>query len=386
MATPIDKDYVCVIDEGQKKPISPITHTKTIWDEQKQKYVDVILKDLENTVGLPVTTSLDITEEGKFALDAKAGHRLNELCEKVFRSADDARDYLASVVGIDNPEDYNLTTLANKVREYMNSLGQVITNKGGQSFSNPTFPQLMSGLNNMKNVMHEYTYTFYLSYNDLACSWDYNKNGSGIMDHYEPWGSSDKKRNYVICLSKATLMRLSGKNYIPPYDNIHKAEFDYPVWETKYTTNNQKVHYKSYIRDYSSYFYSNMKGGRGCPCMSLEEIYDMEGSEDVSINSRFLFRGTYDGYTDGDKYYSPFNAFNHLGDLYNPNQLYVRIDPDAIKQYWSYFIWYNNLNTSYYTKSQLSNLKNMRGETTYNGVNFGVRVGIPFTLKLMTIE
>lgn len=241
MTTPIDKDYVCVIEDGQKKPISPITHTKTVWDEQKQKYIDSIIKDLEYTVGLPVTTSLDITEEGKYALDAVAGHRLNELLEKVFQSADDARNYFARIVGISDPENYNLTTLTNKVREYMNKMAQVIIDKGGKCPTNPTFDDLINSMLGLKNVIREYEYTFYLSYNDLAKSWENNKNGTGIMNYYEPLpkvgDTKDSKRNFIICLSREMLMNLSGKNYIPPQENIFMTQFLYPEYDV---TNKKK--------------------------------------------------------------------------------------------------------------------------------------------------
>ena len=402
MTTPIDKDYVCVIDQGQKKPISPITHTKTVWDEEKQKYIDSIIKDLEYTVGLPVTTSLDITEEGKYALDAVAGHRLNEICEKVFQSADNARNYFARIVGIDNPENYNLTTLANKVREYMNELGKAINEKGGNCPTDPTFPDLISCLRNAKYTIKEYEYTFWLSYNDLAKSWKNNKNGSGIMEHYEPWDSNkdhnktyDSQRNFIICLSDNMIMQLSEK-YNFPSGEIILSQFLYPYWETNYAKDYPTEHYKYIIRHYDDSFYEIFNGYTGVysPCRSVEETFNSNlGYQKVNkVEQRHLYHRAYDdnnswdGFSyEGKRYYAPLNAFGNIDapiDCYNSDLLYVRLKADNIKSYWSYFLYSNDLNTKNYEKKDINRLKDIRGYDTV----FNMKIGVPFTLRLLARE
>ena len=396
MTTPIDKDYVCVIDQGQKKPISPITHTKTVWDEEKQKYIDSIIKDLEYTVGLPVTTSLDITEEGKYALDAVAGHRLNEICEEVFQSADDARNYFARIVGISDPENYNLTTLTNKVRDYMNKMAQVINNKSGKCPSNPTFDDLINSMLGLKNVLREYEYTFYLSYNDVMYSWKNNQNGTGIMDPYEPWAKNDNK-NYIIFLSKKTLLKLSGKDYIPPSDNIIMAQFLYPEWQTKFNQFRSPIeHSCSYMRNYYAP-YSCPGWIYAYPCMSVYTQIDPEKDKDTTekVNSRYIYKEDLYGEKFGwdrdiqSPAHSPLNAFKKFGQYWDDNHLYVRLESNYIRQYWTYFLWDNGFDTTNFTKEQLKNLKDMRGECEiedkYGGTNTYF-MGIPFTLKLLALE
>ena len=381
MGEVIGKGYACKNENGVKKPVSVTTHTKTVWDESRKKYLDTIIHELENYTGLPTTTSLNITEEGKYALDAVAGHKFYDLCQQVFQSADSARNVLASAIGIENKQDYNLSQLSELVKKGMNDIASTIRNKGGVCDDKITFQSLINGINTIQGGLRKTVYNFNLSYNDVAKSWDNQKSGNTIMEYYEPKAKStdsyidDSQRNWIICLSRKTLMRLSGVNFIPKQQDIIYSEFDYPRWESwdkekkEYSSNYYTIH-KNYTCDF---------GFEGSPtCITcLEKHYYESGVTKTSVNSNHRFRyskktsrnATYDGYDteSGKRYYTPLNTFwsawtnNDYFPMYYYDELYVRLKSDYIKGYWKGLMRDNFISTSEgWTKKEIEELKNNR--------------------------
>ena len=159
MATNIERNYICKMvektnDDGTKEnelvPVSPITHTGTNWDEQEKKYLDVIIQELKNSSGLPSTSRLDVDTEGEYVLDAYAGKKIYDLCDKVFQSANRSRDLLAGAIGV-NPKDYTLSQIAELIRNKLNQCSTELNNNHINCPPNPTFDEVIDSIKNLSN-------------------------------------------------------------------------------------------------------------------------------------------------------------------------------------------------------------------------------------------
>ena len=179
MATNIERNYICKMvektnDDGTKEnelvPVSPITHTGTNWDEQEKKYLDVIIQELKNSSGLPSTSRLDVDTEGEYVLDAYAGKKIYDLCDKVFQSANRSRDLLAGAIGV-NPKDYTLSQIAELIRNKLNQCSTELNNNHINCPPNPTFDEVIDSIKNLSNSgLYWCKYRFSLTYNDIAQS------------------------------------------------------------------------------------------------------------------------------------------------------------------------------------------------------------------------
>lgn len=73
----------------KKTPYFPYTKTSAITNKDNVN-LDVILAELRNFTGYPLTTDITWDSPGVYALDASVGAKYYELCNKVFQSADSA--------------------------------------------------------------------------------------------------------------------------------------------------------------------------------------------------------------------------------------------------------------------------------------------------------
>lgn len=151
----------------QTIPFFPYTKTFAITNKDNVN-LDVVLEELRNWEGYPITTDITWSTPGVYALDASVGGEYYKLCQQVFQSADSALRELCRIVGLTYNESTNFTTALAEFKSKINIIKNTINTYGGNCPDNPTLAQINASIIGAPRLnIKTKNFTVRFSYNEI---------------------------------------------------------------------------------------------------------------------------------------------------------------------------------------------------------------------------